>query len=961
MQSAARPRKILLPRRTLISFVVFLLLAFLSIPALADHIGPHRTVSSTEWERLACHYEAVYDPAGPGWFGCTLDLYEPPDGTCTSTSSVADFFNPASCSGWPGSCTTLPCDISRTQSIGSCSEGESGCQEVAKTVTLPPATVSGSVTCAVPGAGGWCLGGAQLSLSGSEPLAGYMILFLEGTRNGEPFACSGAACAVPLLEGENAFTFWARSSYGDTSSMGSAEGRLDSLGPEVSIPDSWFIWEPVAIQVDDAGVGVDWVGLTIDGGEFGLREYSWGNLSLVPQDFVWDRHLGEIVAPIGEYLVTLEAIDWLGNASNASGTIIIPDPEVDSAPLGTTKLLGSEPVVTSGSDESSLDRRLQSELLESAQSERGLSGDSILESGTSRPGDSGVASDRGATAIQSDGSAGISSQPEAASLPGASVEAKVATTNVHWGQAALALVGAAAGYGTTRRAWRQAGERISFLSSPPSVEIPITSQSVPIGETEPDAVQDFLEWLKTRAEGASGIVDSVIALTRDMDSGPSALNALMRLLRPETSPNPTYTQILMNDLLEAARRGDFVGRADDLAREIENLAPIRRAPSSINYTDLKQFVSGLGRGEVVSGAGDLLSVALILAAERAMVNDPELGTFLRRLGGSVGATSDLWTGGRLLVNEAKFAEYFKLTGSRLGALTSVFGLAVGGLQWGSGVLRLLFDPSISDMKSNERWGVFGQALGGGLLFVGSLAGLLIAGSLVTGTIAASLTVLVPVGLVLIGAGFLVENWDWIGEGLSAWGGVFDNAGTIARALPDYVNETVVKPIVREVNERVVEPVSEGLRAWGGVLDNGRRIVAALPSYLTETVVEPALDFVNDRVIEPVRNGLRAWSGVTQNGERIIRALPDYVSETIVRPAVQAVQDNIITPVSIAVNERIIQPAQDFIDRRIIQPANSFRTHVVEPVRRVLHDTVVQPISNTISSGISALRGLFGGH
>jgi hypothetical protein len=28
-------------------------------PALAGHIGPHRTVSTFAWKRLACHYQAV--------------------------------------------------------------------------------------------------------------------------------------------------------------------------------------------------------------------------------------------------------------------------------------------------------------------------------------------------------------------------------------------------------------------------------------------------------------------------------------------------------------------------------------------------------------------------------------------------------------------------------------------------------------------------------------------------------------------------------------------------------------------------------------------------------------------------------------------------------------------------------------------------------------------------------------
>src|SRR3970282_1182240 len=98
----------------------------------------------------------------------------------------------------------------------------------------PPATVSGTVSCGVPGSGGGCRGDGELSLSGSEPLSGYTILALEGTRNGEPFACSGSACGVPLLEGSNSFSFWAISSWGDTSLMGSASKSLDSQDPSLA-------------------------------------------------------------------------------------------------------------------------------------------------------------------------------------------------------------------------------------------------------------------------------------------------------------------------------------------------------------------------------------------------------------------------------------------------------------------------------------------------------------------------------------------------------------------------------------------------------------------------------------------------------------------------------------------------------------------------------------------------------
>jgi hypothetical protein len=38
-------------------------------PSLADYSGPDRTVTTWSWERKVCHYEAVYDPPGAGWYG----------------------------------------------------------------------------------------------------------------------------------------------------------------------------------------------------------------------------------------------------------------------------------------------------------------------------------------------------------------------------------------------------------------------------------------------------------------------------------------------------------------------------------------------------------------------------------------------------------------------------------------------------------------------------------------------------------------------------------------------------------------------------------------------------------------------------------------------------------------------------------------------------------------------------
>lgn len=48
---------------------------------------------------------------------------------------------------------------------------------------------------------------------------------------------------------------------------------------------------------------------------------------MLPDDFIWDRYFGEIIAPIGEYPVTVKAWDTLGNSSTAHGEIVIPEPD----------------------------------------------------------------------------------------------------------------------------------------------------------------------------------------------------------------------------------------------------------------------------------------------------------------------------------------------------------------------------------------------------------------------------------------------------------------------------------------------------------------------------------------------------------------------------------------------------------------------------------------------------------
>ncbi|MEW6569500.1 MAG: hypothetical protein AB1449_15320, partial [Chloroflexota bacterium] len=157
------------------------------------------------------------------------------------------------------------------------------------------------------GNAGWCRGGAELSLSGSEPLAGYSILALEGTRNGETFACPGSSCSVPLLEGINDFTFWALSSWGDSSRMGTAGGRLDSGAPVISGEVTgtageagWYVSEvTVAASAGDAVSGLVSFDVSIDGGG-------------------WAPYGGAIALSDGEHAVELRASDAAGNVATES-------------------------------------------------------------------------------------------------------------------------------------------------------------------------------------------------------------------------------------------------------------------------------------------------------------------------------------------------------------------------------------------------------------------------------------------------------------------------------------------------------------------------------------------------------------------------------------------------------------------------------------------------------------------
>ncbi len=164
----------------------------------------------------------------------------------------------------------------------------------------------------------------MLSLTASEPVPGYAITLIEGARNtlsgagGETFACPGAACDIPLQEGENAFTFWALSSWGDSSRLGSLTARVDTQPPHISGEMSgtpgeagWYV-SPVTFSASAAdpqpGSGIETLAYALNGG-------------------AWQPYTAPVSVGDGAHVIAFRAQDLAGHVTEISQSV-----QVDTLP-----------------------------------------------------------------------------------------------------------------------------------------------------------------------------------------------------------------------------------------------------------------------------------------------------------------------------------------------------------------------------------------------------------------------------------------------------------------------------------------------------------------------------------------------------------------------------------------------------------------------------------------------------
>ncbi|HRN49716.1 MAG TPA: hypothetical protein PLC52_01255 [Anaerolineales bacterium] len=185
-----------------------------AIRAVAAYLGPDRGYTVEVIEE-----EFVFDPSKDAWL-----MTSSSGATCTIMHS---------CSEHPS--TTRQQDLCGWEAVNShCTLGTSIIQTIRhETHFHPEASVSSSVQCAQDGNGGWCIGAGALVLGAHEPLASYSILGIEGSLDGDPFFCVSTACNLPGSPGVSSASFWAISSYGDTSQMGSATLSIDDDFPSI--------------------------------------------------------------------------------------------------------------------------------------------------------------------------------------------------------------------------------------------------------------------------------------------------------------------------------------------------------------------------------------------------------------------------------------------------------------------------------------------------------------------------------------------------------------------------------------------------------------------------------------------------------------------------------------------------------------------------------------------------------
>jgi len=129
---------------------------------------------------------------------------------------------------------------------------------------------------------------------------------------------------LPFSGGMHALQATFTDQAGNTSSAKSYYIVANML-PKIDLTERWYIWEKGLLDIRPGDLPL--MDITIDISDPKGR---WPDVHLdysprqTPKEIAWNRKFGQILAPIGEYNVTVKVIDSLAQQVEAHGVIVIP-------------------------------------------------------------------------------------------------------------------------------------------------------------------------------------------------------------------------------------------------------------------------------------------------------------------------------------------------------------------------------------------------------------------------------------------------------------------------------------------------------------------------------------------------------------------------------------------------------------------------------------------------------------
>jgi hypothetical protein len=101
---------------------------------------------------------------------------------------------------------------------------------------------------------------------------------------------------------------------------------VNNAAPQVSISESWWIWESGQLTVQPGIVALENIVLKISCGSLPDATLTFNDLDKLPGSFTWDRRCGDgtLAAP-GEYPATLTACNIYGKCDSETGIIRVPE------------------------------------------------------------------------------------------------------------------------------------------------------------------------------------------------------------------------------------------------------------------------------------------------------------------------------------------------------------------------------------------------------------------------------------------------------------------------------------------------------------------------------------------------------------------------------------------------------------------------------------------------------------